>query len=68
MTGGRSSAIRSYADGPPEGDLVLSPSGPATWRYITVDDSHLELFVLRADWDGHSQEELDTVWFAGAPF
>ncbi|MGY1770127.1 fibronectin type III domain-containing protein [Blastococcus sp. SYSU D00813] len=58
----------SYGDGAAEGDLVLSPPGPATWRYITFYDPDLELFVLRVDWDGHSQEELDTVWFADAPF
>ncbi len=58
----------AYGEGAPEGDLVLSPPGPATWRYITFHDPDLELFVLRVDWDGHSQEELDAVWFAEAPF
>ena len=58
----------SYGEGPPEGDLVLAPPGPATWRYITFYDADLQLFVFRVDWDGHSQEELDAVWFAEAPF
>ncbi|SEO99747.1 fibronectin type III domain-containing protein [Trujillonella endophytica] len=58
----------SYGDGPAEGDLVLSPAGPATWRYITFYDGELSSYVLRVDWDGHSQEELDAVWFAEAPF
>ncbi|MGY1740565.1 MULTISPECIES: hypothetical protein [unclassified Blastococcus] len=58
----------SYGDGPAEGDLVLSPPGPATWRYVTFYDGDLELFVLRVDWDGHSHEELDAAWFADAPF
>lgn len=58
----------AYGNGAAEGDLVLSPPGPATWRYITFYDADLELFALRVDWDGHSQEELDAVWFAEAPF
>ncbi len=58
----------SYTEGVPEGDLVLSPPGPTTWRYITFYDGALELFVMRVDWDGHSQDELDAVWFAEAPF
>jgi hypothetical protein len=58
----------SYAGGPAQGDLVLSPPGRATWRYVTFYDVDLELFVLRLDWDGHSQQELDTVWFTDAPF
>ena len=58
----------SYGNGPAEGDVVFSPPGPATWRYITFYGDGLELFVLRVEWNGHSQEEIEDAWFADAPF
>lgn len=62
---------RTWAESPTSADrggLFLNPAdSTVAWMFLTFWDTDLDLFAVYAEWDGHTGQELQDVWFADAP-
>lgn len=53
---------------PDSGGLFLNPAdSTVAWMFLTFWDTDLDLFAVYAEWNGHTGQELQDVWFADAP-
>ena len=49
------------------GLFVNRADSPVPWMFLTFWDTDLDLFAVYADWEGHTGQELQDVWFTAAP-